>query len=154
MHNAYMFQVKCRPCSWTIIFILGGGAEVRCGFCYWFLKHDTGQWQGEQTLETQPWQRNQLDNCSPYPTYDPNHVWCVMTDGHLKPLKNPPRKNPPRKNPPRKNPPQKNPPCRWRMRWRIDAVKNWFSRWIFGGFSCWILGEHAVDFRGGFSVDF
>ena len=31
----------------------GGAAEFRCGLFYIFLKHDTGQRQGEQTLETQ-----------------------------------------------------------------------------------------------------
>ena len=57
--------------------IPGGGAEVRRGFVYWVLKHDTGHWQGEQTFETQPWRHGQLDNCSPYPAYDPNHVRLV-----------------------------------------------------------------------------
>ena len=61
------------------IFTSGGGAEVMRGLFHWFLKHDTGHWQGEQTFETQPWRHSQLDNCYPYPTYDPNHVWCVIS---------------------------------------------------------------------------
>ena len=62
-------------CTCACVYVIpGGGAEVRRGLFYIFLKHDTGHWQGEQTFETQPWRHSQLDNCSPYPTYDPNHV--------------------------------------------------------------------------------
>ena len=45
-----------------LCFIPGGGAEVRRWLFYWFLKHDTGHWQGEETFDTQPWRHSQSEN--------------------------------------------------------------------------------------------
>ena len=48
-----------------ILFYPGGRAEVRCGLFDWLLKHDTGHWQGEQTLETQSWHTQLIGKLPP-----------------------------------------------------------------------------------------
>ena len=65
---SYSYIYACiSMCIYIYIYIYpnlipGRGAEVRRGAFDRCLKHDTGHWQGEQTLETQSW-HSQSDSC-------------------------------------------------------------------------------------------